>query len=241
MNEEVYISFESYLNNEMSPNDRLDFESRLQEDSQLKESFELYKETTAFLENKFSAETMGFKNNLESISKDYFSEEQEEKTKVISIRPWYYAVVASVAILFGTWFFMQDPNPEYGDYSEHENASFVERSYSDKNLKDAQDFFNQKEYAKAVTSFEKIQNLENPEYKYFYAIALIETSNYRKAEKLLNDIEHGTSIYKDKAIWYSALSELKQGNTMECQLILRQIAKDSEDYDKAQKLLDDLE
>ena len=240
MNEDVYISFESYLNNEMSPQDRLDFESRLQEDSQLKEIFELYKETTAFLENKFSPETIDFKSNLESISKDYFSEDQEEKPKVISIRPWHYAVAASVAILFGAWFFMQNPNPEYGDYSQHENASFVERSDSDKNLKDAQDFFNQKEYAKAVASFEKIQNLENPEYQYFYAIALIETSNYRKAEMLLNDIEHGTSIYKDKAVWYSALSELKQGNTEECQLILRQITGDSEDYDKAQELLDDL-
>lgn len=239
MNEEVYISFESYLNNEMSAEERLDFESKLQDDTQFKESFELYKETTSFLENKFSPETADFRKNLESISKEH-SWGEEKETKVISFKPWYYAVAASVAILFGTWVFTKDANPEYGDYDQHENASFVERSESNENLKNAQEFFNQKEYGKAVASFEKIENLTNPEYQYFYAIALIETNDYIKAEMLLNEIQRGPSIYKNKAVWYSALSELKQKNLDECRSILRQIPEDSEDYDKAQELLKDL-
>lgn len=240
MNEEAYNSFESYLNNEMSTEERLDFESKLQDDSQFRESFELYKETSAFLEHKFSAETQDFKKNLASVSKDYFSEEEEE-AKVISFKPWYYAVAASVVILLGTWIFMKGPSPEYGDYDQHENASFVERGDADENLKNAQDFFNKKEYGKAVVSFQKIQSLDNPEHQYFYAIALIETDNYVKAEMLLNEIQHGTSVYKNKAIWYSALSELKQKNMEECKSLLRQIPEDSEDYDKAQELLKELD
>lgn len=240
MNEEAYSSFESYLTNEMSAEERLDFESKLRDDSQFKENFELYKETTAFLEHKFSPETADFKKNLASVSKDYFSGEEKE-VKVISFKPWYYAVAASVVILLGTWVFMKDPIPEYGDYDQHENASFVERGESDDNLKNAQDFFNKKEYAKSVTSFEKIKNLDNPEYQYFYAIALIETADYSKAQMLLNEIQHGTSIYKNKAVWYSALSELKQKNLEECKSQLRQITQDSEDYDRAQKLLKELE
>jgi hypothetical protein len=62
-----------------------------------------------------------------------------------------------------------------------------------------------------------------------------------KAEMLLNEIQHGTSIYKNKAIWYSALSELKQKNLEECKSLLRQIPEDSEDYDKAQELLKELD
>lgn len=240
MNEEAYSSFESYLNNEMSAEERLDFESRLQQDSQFKESFELYQETSVFLGHKFAAETQDFKKNLASVSKDYFSEEEQE-TKVVSFKPWYYAAAASVVILLGTWIFMKGPTAEYSDYDQHENAAFVERGDASQDLKNAQDFFNKKEYGKAVASFEKIQKLDQPEYQYFYAIALIETDNYVKAELLLNEIQRGNSIYKNKAVWYSALSELKQKNLEECKSLLRQIPEDSEDYDKAQELLKELD
>ncbi|TPD65336.1 tetratricopeptide repeat protein [Flavobacterium microcysteis] len=239
MNEEAYIRFESYLNNEMLEQERLDFELELRDNSELKESFELYKETTAFVKQKFSPETTEFKKNLESISDGYFVE-GKKKTKVFSIRPWHYAAAASVLVLLGTWIFSNNSMPEYSDYSQHENASFVERGASNEELKNAQDFFNKKEYAKAVTAFEKMGNLDNPEYQYFYAIALIETSQYKKAETLLNGIRQGTSVYKDKATWYLALSKLKQHDFEGSKILLRQIPRDAEDYDKAQELIQHL-
>lgn len=235
MNEEAYIRFESYLNNEMLEQERLDFESELRDNSQLKESFELYKETTAFVKQKFSPETIEFKKNLESISNGYFAE-GKKKTKIFSIRPWHYAA-ASVLVLLGTWIFNNNSMPEYGDYSQHENASFIERGTSNENLKDAQDFFNKKEYAKAAASFEKMGNLDNPEYQYFYAIALIETNQYKKAEGLLEGIRQGASVYKNKATWYLALSKLKQLDFKECKVLLQQIPQDAEDYDEAQELI----
>lgn len=240
MNEEAYIRFESYLNNEMLEQERLDFESELRGNSQLKESFELYKETTAFVKQKFSPETIEFKKNLESISNGYFAE-GKKKTKIFSIRPWHYAVAASVLVLLGTWIFNNNSMPEYGDYSQHENASFIERGTSNENLKDAQDFFNKKEYAKAAVSFEKMGNLDNPEYQYFYAIALIETNQYKKAEGLLEGIRQGASVYKNKATWYLALSKLKQLDFKECKVLLQQIPQDAEDYDEAQELIKHLE
>lgn len=236
MNEEVYIRFESYLNNEMLEQERLDFELELGDNPQLKESFELYKETTAFVKQKFSPETTEFKKNLESISDGYFAE-GKKKTKVFSIRPWHYAAAASVLVLLGTWIFSNNSMPEYSDYSQHENASFVERGASNEDLKNAQDFFNKKEYAKAAASFEKMGNLDSPEYEYFYAISLIETNQYKKAETFLNDIRQGTSAYKDKATWYLALSKLKQHDFEGSKVLLRQIPQDAEDYDKAQELI----
>lgn len=240
MNEEAYIRFENYLNNEMSEEERLDFESELRDNSQFKESFELYKETTAFVKQKFSPETMAFKKNLESISEGYFAE-GKKKAKVISIKPWHYAAAASVLLLLGTWIFNKDSMPEYSDYSQHENAAFVERSTNDENLKNAQDFFNQKKYAEAVASFEEIRNADNPEYQYFYAIALIETNHFKKAETILESIRQGNSVYKNKATWYMALSELKQLDYKQCKELLRQIPEDAEDYENAQKLLQQLE
>ena len=241
MNEEVYIGFESYLNNEMPAEDKIQFENRLKTDSEFNKSFTLYKETTQFLDTKFSAETVDFKQNLQSISKEYFTENQQKQPKVIAFKPWYYAVAASVTILLGTWFTLQNSNPVYGDYNQHENAYFMERGDEDVNLKNAQDFFNAKEYANAVIAFEKVTDLNKPELQYFYAIALIETNKYQKAEVLLKTIQQGTSSYKEKAVWYLALSNLKQEKLEECKTLLKQIPSEAEDYEKAQHLLKDLE
>ncbi len=240
MNEELYIGFESYLSNEMPSDEKLLFDEKLQNDTKFRESFHLYKETTQLLEHKFSSETIEFKHNLELISKEHFSQTEEKATKVINLKPWYYAVAASMAIVFGTLIFNQS-DPQYGDYSQHETAVFVERSNNDANLKEAQEFFNNKNYKNAVVSFEKIQNLKNPELQLYYAIALIETNDYPKAEIFLNTIKSGTSVYKTKGIWYLALSNLKQKKLEDCKMYLKQIPVDADDYEKAQKLLNDLE
>lgn len=241
MNEEVHIGFESYLNNEMPTEEKIAFESKLNTDTEFNKSFSLYKETTQFLDNKFSDKTADFKQNLQCISKEYFADNQQNKPKVIAFKPWYYAVAASVTMLLGTWFVMQNSNPVYSDYDQHESAYFMERGEGDVNLKETQDFFNAKEYQKAVTAFEKITDLNNPEFQYYYAIALIETNNYQKADAVLKTIHQGTSSYKDKAIWYLALSNLKQEKLDECKKLLEQIPADAEDYEKAQDLLHDLE
>ena len=239
MNEELYIAFENYLSNEMPQEEKLEFENQLQNDSEIHEKFELYKETTQFLSAKFDSKTIDFKKNLETISKEHFAE-TKSKSKVIAFKPWYYAVAASLVIGLGTWFMMPG-NPEYGDFNQHENAYFIERGDSDINLNEAQKAFNVKDYKKAVASFEKVKDMTSPELLYFYAISLIETSDYTKAELLLSNIKSGTSVYKDKATWYLALSNLKQKKFDECKTYLNQIPTDAEDYDKAQKLLKDLE
>lgn len=239
MNEELYIGFENYLNDEMTADEKNNFEENLQNDQQFRESFELYKQTTRFLATKFSSDTSDFKKNLDTISKEYFNEENL-KSKVINLKPWYFAVAASVAILFGAWFFTQNSNPSYEDFDDHENAYFMERNDSDSNLKTAQDFFNKKDYKNAVASFEKIEIIQ-PEQMYFYAIALIETNNYSKAEILLKSIKQGNSAYKFKATWYLALLNLKQEKIQETKSYLKLIPDDADEYEKAQKLLKDLE
>lgn len=240
MNEEQYIGFENYLNNDMPSEEKIIFEERLTSDNEFRENFELYKETTQFLSTKFSTETIDFKENLKSVSKDYFAENTKSKPKVIAFRPFYFAIAASVTIAFGAWFMMQQ-NPSYSDYNQHETAIFMERSDADSNVKNAQDFFNNKEYQKAVASFEKIENLTNTEMQYFYGISLIEVNDFVKGELFLNKIKDGNSIYKDKATWNLALSKLKQKKYEDCKKFLKEIPADAEDYSKAQELLKKLE
>lgn len=240
MNQELYILFENYLNNELSENEKIDFEKQLQNDASIREKFTIYKELNGFLENKFSQESIDFKKNLETISKSHFKE--NNKTKVINFKPWYYAVAASVALVFGTWFMMQNSLPTYEEFNQHETATFSDRGDIIKNLLLAQKAFNNKDYETAVTNFEIVlKEYKRPEVVYFYGISLLEINKFAESEKVFNDLKAGTSIYKDKANWYLALSNLKQKKYQESKMFLKEIPNDSEDYAKAEKLLDELD
>jgi hypothetical protein len=86
MNEEVYIEFENYLAKELSSEELSLFENKLQIDLDFKEKFEIYKEAKLFLAHEVSANTIDFKNNLNSISKDYFAENKLIKKKDIQLK-----------------------------------------------------------------------------------------------------------------------------------------------------------
>ena len=240
MNEARYQLFDRYIHNELDTAERKDFETQLQSDSTLAESFKLYQETLEHLEISLHPNTLAFKQNLNTISKTHFASNPEPSQKVIPLRSWF-AVAASVVFFAGLWFLMQKDLPVYTDYNQHEQASFIERGNNDDLLQTAQKEFNNKNYELAEDAFRKIlAQKASPEIQFYFAITLIENNQFAEAELELKKIQKGSSIYKDKSIWYLALSELKQKNPDACKEYLLQIKEPHEDYEKAQKLLGDL-
>ena len=238
MNEEHYILFANYLSNELSAEEKINFESQLQTDADFRKNFEIYQNLTNFLENKFSPQTVDFKKNLKSISKKHF---KTKKPKVVAFKPWQYAIAATVAVLVGLFVF-QNINPSFDDYNNPEMATFVERGDVNENLKLAQDAFNTKNYKTAIPYFETVlKSTKSPEILYFYSVSLLEDNQFQKAETNLSELKSGTSIYKNKATWYLALSKLKQKDFKSCKEILLTIPDDFEDYDQVQELLNDLD
>jgi hypothetical protein len=240
MNEDRYILFGQYLENELSSEEKTNFEKQLSEDTELASSFEIFKELHLHLENKFSneQELKDFKNTLKSISKEKF---KTQKIKVVAFKPWQYTIAASVAILVGLFFF-QNVNPSFEEYNNPEMATFVERGYVNENLKLAQDAFNSKKYKTSIPFFEGVLKMnKSPEIQYFYAISLLEDTQFQKAETNFSELKSGTSIYKIKATWYLALSKLKQKEYKSCKEILLTIPDDFEDYHQVQQLLNDLD
>ena len=192
------------------------------------------------LEQKFGTETEfnAYKKNIELISKGHF---KSKKTKVVAFKPWQYAIAASVAVLVGLFFF-QNINPSFDDYNNPEMASFTERSDANESLKVAQESFNAKNYKVAILQFELIlKEKKSPEMQYFYAVSLLEDNQFQKSETNLLELKSGTSVYKNKATWYLALSKLKQKEYQSCKDILLTIPDDYEDYDQVQQLLNDLD
>ncbi|TDP03936.1 tetratricopeptide repeat protein [Flavobacterium sp. 245] len=240
MNEERYILFDQYLEGELTAEQKNDFEKQLAEDAQFASEFETFKSVQLQLQNKFGIEEerKEFKENLNQIAEDYFN----KKPKVIGLKPWYLAVAASVAVLFGLFFFNYNQNPVFADYNHPEQASFAERGSEDGPLKNAEKEFNAKRFSLAIPFFEEVlAKGKTPEIQYYYGISLLEQSQFLKAEAVFNELKSGNSVYKEKAIWYLALSKLKQRDYKSCKEILQTISQDYEDYDEVQLLLDELD
>ncbi len=237
MNEDKYILFDQYLQGELSHEARLDFEKQLSESHELESEFKTFKEVQIQLETKFdfAADRKAFEENLKAISDEHF---KVKKPKVFRLKFWHYVAVASVALLFGLFFFNHPSNPDFEDYNQYENAYFTERGMADANLKQAEAAFNAKKYAAAIPFFEAVlKEKKTPEIQYFYGISLLESDKIQQAEAVFNELKAGNSIYKNKAVWSLALSRLKQKDYKSCRALLQTIPQDYEDYDRVQELL----
>ena len=51
----------------------------------------------------------------------------KERPKRVLMRPWYFAAAASVAILFGLFFFGYNQNPSFNDYNHPEPSPFYRK------------------------------------------------------------------------------------------------------------------
>lgn len=241
MNELMYQEFEAYLEGEMSAEQQADFELKIGQNPDVQLLFEQYQFAYKSLQHKYDPQTSAFKSNLNQISKEHFGT-TAKKRKVFKLTNWYVSAAASVVLALGLWYYFQSETPQYSDFDIHEQAAFVERSSADQNLKDAQQEFNAKKYASAVVSFQKLpMELMSSDVMYFYAISLLETNDFAKAELLFNKLDANDSLYKDKAIWYLALSQLKQHHLEACKKYLQQISPEADEFYKAQELLGDLE
>ena len=246
MEDQDYILFDSYINGELSAEETLDFENRLISDKVFAKSYNVYEDATRFLKNTIvnKVETTAFKNNLKSISNAHFSKietaaEKPKKSKVFRFAQ--LAMAASVAIFLGIFAFNQFSNPAYSDYNSHEPMTVTRGGVKD--LIEATKAFNNQEFEKAHGLLKKVldNDPDNSEVRLYYAITNIELDNYKIADTDLNKLINGKSAYKDKALWYSALSRLKQRNIDATIVLLKQISEEADDYKKAQKLLDKLE
>lgn len=241
MNEEQYQLFDKYLQKEMIVNEKIAFEKQLEEDKEFALAFETFKELNVFLNVKFgNREGLdSFKENINTIGKEHF---RALKPKVIAFKPWYYVAAASVVLLFGVFFLMQNSNPVFEDYNQYEQAYFTERGDVNAELIEAQDAFNSKNYKEAALHFEVVlKEKASPELEYFYGVSLLEENRIKEADSVFTNLKSGTSIYKNKAIYNLALSKLKHKDYKSCKEILLKIPVDYEDYDNVKKLIQKLD
>ncbi len=247
MEEQDYVVFEAYLSNALSEDNVKEFEDRLASSLEFKTAFNTYKELSSFLEHKYEKEeeTKAFQENLEQISKGHFESKytlkEKKKNKMFAL--YKYAIAASIVVLIGLFTFNQFSNPVYSNYANYETISLTVRGGQSDLLKTAESAFNSGDYIKAEATFKDLLKLDvnNSELKFYRAITNIELGNYKLSDNILENLQHGNSAFKNDAIWYLALSKLKQKEYNNCLEILKRIPKDARFYEQAQELMSKLD
>ncbi|SHG92639.1 tetratricopeptide repeat protein [Winogradskyella jejuensis] len=248
MKEENYIAFDNYLSQSLSQEDLFAFEEKLSTDEDFKEAFETYRELSGFLERSLDDghASKEFETNLKSISQNYFEKEKKQTQPTKASRTFrisQLAIAASVAVFLGLFIFNTFSGPDYYDYSNHDAISLTVRGNTEDVVSKAQNAFNNRDFEAAENYFTQIlkTNTENIEVKLYKAISQIEQDKFNEADAMLSEIASGQSAYKYEAVWYAALSKLKQNDDEACLLLLREISEDADTYKKAQKLINKLD
>ncbi|MBQ4818771.1 hypothetical protein [Aquimarina sp. MMG016] len=266
--EEKYELFEKHCSQELSINEKARLDKLIKDDV-VKKELQVYKELHVHLDTNFNTENQkaALAKNLKKVGDSYFAkklaeketkqevkkeikhgvkeeifEEPVKKSKVIKLPSWAYAIAASVAIVFGVYFFSQG-NPTYNNFVSIPELSITERGSAEESIKNAETAFNTKNYAKAEEYLTELlsEDEKNAEYQFYYGISLLEQDKYAKASRAFTKLQQGNSAYKYKALWFEALNKLKQKNYDQCAALLHKLPKEAEDYDQAQKLLEKLD
>jgi len=263
MNLEDDILIEKKLRNQLSKEERALFFNKIEQDPDFKQKLEFEKqlfqnlneEEWSFEESKKTTEVQEY---LEVIQSDEITKLKKQLKNENSIyqasiekksKSWFLYVAAAVIILFISIFnfidFNSNPQELYADYlSKTELTSIITRGNHQDELAKAQTLFEEKEYAKALTIFEKeIKNKENQTGSiYIYTgISQMELNQFDKAEITFDKLISSDLLDAPKGYWFKALGYLKNNKTEKAKLILNKIVLEKlYNFKKAAALLKEL-
>ncbi len=249
MKNDNYILIKKYLEGELSEEEVMNFKTRLKEDAAFSEEYTLQKSMNIFLERYQNQPQLKYK--LESIGKDFFTEGKNEKEdKVIPItrnknrNRWLIGLIATAAIAAILVMFNPFQQQDlYNQYASHQPISLTEKSTGSDAGTNAEQTFNQKNYALAYENL-TIYLQENPEdqkAQLALGISALESGKTEEAISIFETINAGSSALKNYGTWYLALSYLKQKDFEKAKAWSRQVPdSDKVLFEKAQNLLGDL-
>ena len=241
MEPEEYEEIEKYLNHELTDEKRQAFEKRMLADADfssfVKSYISIYESLQAGADRASNEQVL--KATLRDVSEKHF--DKKNAVSIISMRNIYWAAAAAIFLAVCLIFIynLQDP-ATYEKYAQHQTLALAQRSEGISELQyAAEDAFNNADYEPAAKYLAQLSQSspDDNNLKLYWAIALIETSQYDKSDSLLTVIS-SSFIYKHTATWYQALSYLKQGKPEAAKTLLEKIPEGADKYDNAQSLLD---
>lgn len=244
MNEQDFELLNNYFNGLLSAEDAGAVRARTATDGEFAREFALREQMEAFPQRDVRRRALA--GNLASVGADFFLEKEGETTErpaltasKVNWRRWVAAAASVLLVAVAAWFLAVPTRPDYGQYAQHEPLSLTLRGVADQAASTAEADFNAKNYAGALTALEQLLKEQpgNLTGRLYQGICLIELGRGAEARAVLTPMADGNTALKGEAIWYVALSYLKDKDTAGCRAALLRLREGDDHYEQAQQLL----
>jgi tetratricopeptide (TPR) repeat protein len=240
----LYELFEQYLGGDLNAAEKAAFEQRLQTEPEVQALFTDYKNIqTDFIQYESAKPgEAALTGTLTELNREHFAAAAQPATaKVVSMKRRFYMIAAAASLIMGFFllkplFFTSQGNL-FNKYYDEEGLS-VSRGETD-TASTVANFYNQKEYAKALTLLEPYTEAHPTATDLLMAkgVCYLQTGRFAEADAVFAPVAASATVYSQRAQWLQAMVQLKQANKPACKTILEKINNTSAYYERAQRLL----
>jgi TolA-binding protein len=230
---------EKYITGEMNQIEKKWFEKEIEGNESLKKEVLLRKKADLILERY---DIVSLRQKLVSIEKS--KKDELKKNKKLTSSGFRYAAIFTGLVVVGSLLFLsfkhQSPETIYKRYYQVYNTTGSTRS-AETSYNDAIDYFNKKEFAKALAGFQAYlkQNPGSLKFEFLSGISNMEIRNFNNAELSFNKIiKKEGNLYVEDANWYLAMCYIATNDIAMARYQLRKIVMSESFYkSKAKKIL----
>lgn len=234
----------NYADGEMDAEVIAEFEEELNRNAELQQDLTLYRSVKSTLKGNLAPDKADedFKATLNKLTQKHFKTKKPVAKVIAFNKIWYAAAILVIGLLvWAPW-----NTNLYSKYGDTEMVSFAERGNNTQTeLIKATDAYNAERYQEAEDLLSPLVEKDpaNDMLRFYLAVAQLKSSTKTSlsiARSNLTTVATKESLLKYDAIFFVALSYLKEKNTEDCKIWLNKIPADADVYEKAQKLLKDL-
>ncbi|WP_299523304.1 hypothetical protein [Winogradskyella sp.] len=224
-----------YFKQTLSEQEQKEFYLLLDTDSDFKVMFEEYSDFNLAFK---SHEAEQLKDFLKSID----DQPKIKKTVWYKTPLFYYSAVAILIIALCVPFLMR-PSADslYNDYFDtYPNVEQpIVRGTVKNSAYNAFDLYENNRFVEAAQKFEVIlKDTNNSNLRFYYAMSLLNSSQYDLAQIQLSELDQQDFDYKDETLWYLSLILIKKKQTQEAITKLKELDKSNSPFkSKERKLL----
>lgn len=241
-----YTEIARYAEDDMTAEERQEFEQALSTDTALQQQLSLYRDVHGSLQQHFNkdAQQLHLEDTLQQMRGEFFSK-ASTPAKVIPMKRYLRYAMGAAAVLLVAVFLWKpwQPGDLYGKYAPLDMINpAVRGENTDSLLQQAAIAFNNEDFATAEKNLEQVRRIKPDDSftNFYYGVSLLQNGKLAQSRVVLSALANGESAFKHQAIFYQALTYLKEGNKTACGEWLQKIPADAANYAKAQELLNKL-
>lgn len=185
------------------------------------------------------------------LEEEYDTHRQHSIRKLRPLVRWSLGIAASISLLLIAYFYLLAPVNNSPDqlanaFLQESKPPASENIRKGEGREEASEWYDSKQFEKAIPLFEKIiaGNAAENKDRLLLGISYVYTEEYAKATAILLDFRNNSSLedqkYSDQLNWYLAIAYIKQGNIEQAKAELSQLQEGDWQYPKAQDWLNQL-